>query len=101
MFRLRTVQKKHRGEKTEIEIQYRIVHVAFPPLHTIPHLQRNFDLTLESQIEKLNACVGYAVQMAILFSTYLDVILPLPLVFKGSKSFCRVDLSSQAEQQYL
>lgn len=35
---------------------------------------------------KLNACVGYIVQVVLLLAKYLDVLLPFRMVFAGSMS---------------
>lgn len=61
-------------------IEYRLVHVGY---------NASANVNSSAQREKLNAVIGYALQMTILLSSCLQVSLPFPLVFLGADSYAR------------
>ncbi|KAL2916265.1 hypothetical protein HK105_204021 [Polyrhizophydium stewartii] len=89
IFRLRRVLRRRApgsgamsGESLVDQVEFRVLHVGFSIYGNLPQLS-------SQQREKLNAVVGYAVQLTLLLAHYLGIKLPYEICWAGSRSFVR------------
>ncbi|OAJ40239.1 hypothetical protein BDEG_24002 [Batrachochytrium dendrobatidis JEL423] len=72
------------------QIEYRVLLVGFT-IYGALHLLTN------QQREKLNAVVGYALQLTIFLSQYLDIVLPFHTTFAGDQSSIQQSFESEID----